>query len=162
MKGPRPLPIAIHRMNGNPSKKNLGKMEAETPKARVSVPTPPATLDAVAKKEWKRITGELLKMGIIAQCDEEILETYCVEYSIKRSVMMIIKNRHLIPDIADKDEREDAEHELKRALAVFRKVETVMFRLYGELGLSPSARSRIRVIDSSALAPQESKFSKFA
>ena len=77
-RGPKPLPDNVHRMNGNPSKKNLGLAGNDVP---VEIPEAPAHLDEDAQKEWNRISRELFRVGLIAKIDRALLGVYCMAYS---------------------------------------------------------------------------------
>ncbi len=44
--------------------------------------TPPAQLDGVAKREWRRMTKALRDAGLLADVDRPVLAMYCDIYSI--------------------------------------------------------------------------------
>jgi P27 family predicted phage terminase small subunit len=45
------------------------------------IPTCPRHLDAEAKREWKRISAELIKLGLLTSVDRAALACYCQNYS---------------------------------------------------------------------------------
>ena len=83
MKGRKPKPTAIHKQNGNPSKKDLDERDQNEPKppAPEKIPRPPKFFDKVAKKEWRRCIKVLIAMGVYTQADLAIFQGYCIAYS---------------------------------------------------------------------------------
>lgn len=77
MAGRRPKPTALKELQGNPGKRPLNKRE---PKPTGS-PTCPSHLDNNAKKEWKRISKELIAIGLLTSVDRAALAAYCSAYS---------------------------------------------------------------------------------
>ena len=75
--GRPPKPTAIKALAGNPGKRPLNNNE---PKPS-GIPSCPTFLDAAAKKEWKRISKELIEIGILTSVDRSILASYCDAYS---------------------------------------------------------------------------------
>lgn len=51
------------------------------PQRETSVPVCPDYLDTIAKEEWKRITEEMLSVGLLHRVDRASLELYCETYS---------------------------------------------------------------------------------
>ena len=77
--GPPPIPLIVHRMRGNPSKKKLptGPKPALLPKC----PEPPSFLSAYACDEWWRVAPELWTLGLLSVLDTACLAAYCQTYS---------------------------------------------------------------------------------
>ena len=75
-RGPRPLPANVHRLHGNPSKKPLADL-VDGLQVEVEIPDCPPHLLPAARKEWKRITPELERYGLISQLDRAALALYC-------------------------------------------------------------------------------------
>lgn len=75
-RGPKPLPANVHRLRGNPSKKPLGEL-LDTLQPEVEIPGCPRHLLPEARKEWKRITPELERYGLISKLDRAALALYC-------------------------------------------------------------------------------------
>jgi P27 family predicted phage terminase small subunit len=75
-RGPRPLPANVHLLRGNPSKKSLDELVGQL-QPDVEIPGCPKHLLPEARKEWKRITPELEKYGLISQLDRAALSLYC-------------------------------------------------------------------------------------
>jgi P27 family predicted phage terminase small subunit len=77
MAGRRPKPTAIRELEGNRGKRPLNQGE---PKPK-GIPTCPSHLDADAKREWKRIGPELMRLGLLTAVDRAALAAYCAAYS---------------------------------------------------------------------------------
>lgn len=75
-RGPKPLPANVHLLRGNPSKKPMGTLVDEL-QPEVEIPDYPSWLWSEAKKEWKRISLELEKYGLISRLDRAALVLYC-------------------------------------------------------------------------------------
>jgi P27 family predicted phage terminase small subunit len=73
--GPRPKPANVHYLNGNPSKKPANQL-MDSLQPEVEIPGCPPHLLQEAKKEWKRITEELKRYGLISKLDRAALCLY--------------------------------------------------------------------------------------
>jgi P27 family predicted phage terminase small subunit len=73
--GPKAKPNNIHYLNGNPSKKPLSHL-MDSFQPEVEIPGCPAHLLPEAKKEWRRITAELIRYGLISKLDRAALSLY--------------------------------------------------------------------------------------
>lgn len=80
LRGPKALPANVHLLRNNPSKKPLASLFDEF-RPEVDIPKVPPWLWAEAKKEWKRITPELKRYGLISQLDRAALVMYCQAWS---------------------------------------------------------------------------------
>lgn len=74
-RGPKTLPANVHVLRGNPSKKTLDELFSEF-NPEVEVPDAPSWIWPEAKKEWKRVSSELLKYGLISKLDRAALVLY--------------------------------------------------------------------------------------
>lgn len=75
-RGPKPLPANVHWLKGNPSKKSLDDLVSEL-RPEIEIPGCPKHLLPEARKEWRRITPELEKYGLISHLDRSALSLYC-------------------------------------------------------------------------------------
>lgn len=75
-RGRTALPANVHLLRGNPSKKPLASLFDEF-RPEVDIPKAPPWIWAEAKKEWKRITPELERYGLISHLDRAALVMYC-------------------------------------------------------------------------------------
>lgn len=121
-RGPSPEPTALRKLKGNPSGRPL---PADEPAVATAVPEMPRGMSPAARREWRRVTPLLDEAGLIAKLDAGVLAGYCEAWSI----FIEADDEHL-------DRKLKAGAELRR---------------YGqEFGLSPSARTRIRMTDAAA------------
>ena len=74
-RGPKTLPANVHMLRGNPSKKPLDELFNEF-NPEVEIPDAPSWMWPEAKKEWKRVSAELLKYGLISKLDRAALVLY--------------------------------------------------------------------------------------
>jgi P27 family predicted phage terminase small subunit len=75
-RGPAPLPANVHLIRGNASKKPIGAILDEF-RPEVEIPHFPAWIWPEAKKEWKRLSFELERYGLISKLDRAALVLYC-------------------------------------------------------------------------------------
>lgn len=76
-RGPKGTPAELHLLHGNPSKKKLGSLLDDVVRPEVAIPPCPGHLKEEARKEWKRITPHLQKLGLISHIDRAALAGYC-------------------------------------------------------------------------------------
>lgn len=79
-RGPKSLPANVHAIRGNPSKLPLSQLMDEL-QPLVEIPNCPAHLLPEARREWKRITPELQRYGLISKLDRAALALYCQAYA---------------------------------------------------------------------------------
>ncbi len=161
-RGPKPLPANVHHLRGNPSKKPLGAILDEF-RPEVEIPDFPSWIWPEAKKEWKRISVELEKYGLVSKLDRAALVLYCQAWA-----KMVWAERALTRAMRLADEaREAAESKgeeytggdglmVKTANGNFtyshhwvvgKHAASEVKRYLDLFGLSPSARSRVTTSD---------------
>lgn len=79
-RGPQPLPANVHKLRGNPSKLSAGEL-SDGLQPETEIPTCPKHLWPGATREWKRITPELKKYGLISKLDRAALALYCQDWA---------------------------------------------------------------------------------
>jgi len=140
MPGPPPKPTALKQLEGNPGKRRLNRKE---PKFSC-IQKCPSFLDAEAKREWRRISAELLAVGLLTSADRVALAGYCAAFSrwVKAE-----KLRQQAPAVLQ-SKRTGALYsnpivgEASAALDQLRKYLI-------EFGLTPASRSRLQIEPSS-------------
>lgn len=136
MRGRKPKPVNLKKIEGNPGKRKLNDRE---PKPE-GIPTCPRELDKQGKREWRRISRELIRMGLLTSVDRAALTGYCSSWSrwiaaeadIQKSGLVIVNPRTGQPV------RNPSVTIAERALDQMRKFAV-------EFGCSPSSRSRLSV-----------------
>ena len=147
MPGRSPKPTALKEKLGNPGKRPLNRNEA---KPAVGIVRAPAHMSDLAKKEWARLRSKLLAAGLLTEIDANVLAMYCIAWArwveaedqiqrigpvVKTKIGNLVQNPYL---------------------AVANKSMDQMLLYARELGMTPSARSRIQVAapESTSLAEQ--------
>ena len=136
------IPTVIHLLNGNPSKicgLNMKNEPTPTEYTESNAPKPPAWLDSVASKEWKRVAPMLATLRLLTPADLSALEGYCKSYSrwreaeqqmdkAKSTIMKTGKTGYLqqLPQIA-----------------ISQKYLKLCKEFMTEFGMTPSSRSRM-------------------
>jgi P27 family predicted phage terminase small subunit len=75
-RGPKPLPPNVHMLRGNPSKLSAAQL-MDSLQPEIEIPGCPPHLLPEARKEWKRITPELQRYGLVSRIDRAALALYC-------------------------------------------------------------------------------------
>ncbi len=148
MRGPKPKPTETKRRNGNPGKRPLNDRE---PKPSVEGLKCPAWLSPKAKKEWKRIVPELIRLGLATMADQAPLAAYCQAVAeLEDATETLDREGRLVDEPVmgyDKAERKmvlvatkKREHPaVKLQRDAFGRIKQFMC----EFGLTPSSRTRL-------------------
>lgn len=136
MRGRKPKPTRMKLIEGNLGKRPINGREPQLPAAR---PTCPSHLSATAKTEWKRLATLLHKVGLLTQIDRTVLATYCQAYGRwVEAERKLATSPPLLKTPA-------GYVQVSPWITISNKQVELMTRLMAELGLSPSARSRLAV-----------------
>jgi P27 family predicted phage terminase small subunit len=136
MPGPAPKPTALKKLAGNPGKRPLNENE---PKPQAVHLHAPAHLTEVARAEWRRITPELYRLGLLTVIDRSFLAGYCESWAD-----WIEAEKHL------KDEGKVLETDkgykyINPWVTEKNKALEKMHKFGVEFGFSPSSRTRIKL-----------------
>lgn len=136
MRGRRPLPTEVKRLRGNPGKRRLNAHEP-TPSSRR--PTRPDFLTSRAAAKWDELVPELEAAHLLSRLDGELLAIFCQAWADWIEAELAVRGASPVIDtmlgnLVVSPWRTVANQHRKELL-----------RLAVELGLSPSARSRIKV-----------------
>jgi P27 family predicted phage terminase small subunit len=131
----QPIPDNVRKLRGNAGKRKPPRR----PKPVVATPSKPSDLKGEALAEWKRITPELERMGLLSKLDRGILLLYCASYGIWSDAWAQIREDGSVTV----DERKlPRKHPLWQ---VFRDSAGIMAGAAKDLGLTPAARGRMTV-----------------
>ena len=136
MRGRKPKPTKLHVLHGNPGKRKLNDKE---PKPKSKAPRCPAWLGEEAKKEWRNMVKKLEPLGLITEIDHATLEAYCVAYGRWAEAEQKVLNEGTLY------KTEKGNVITSPRLWVANKAMEQMQKLASEFGMTPSARSRIKV-----------------
>jgi P27 family predicted phage terminase small subunit len=78
MQGRKPKPTALKLITGNPGKRPIRFDEF---KPAAGIPRCPKHVKGEAKKEWQRITQELMRYGMVSEIDRGLLAMICTTWA---------------------------------------------------------------------------------
>ena len=172
MKGRTPKPTALRELQGNPGKRaDDGRAEVAMP---AGTPEPPAHLSPGARQEWFRTVAWLMQVhGLLSPTDHAAIGIYCSYYDQwqqaeqtlpelrARQLRLDTEIDTLTTDLFTAKKKPAAALQLRRDLLTSErgrvlaainaatgernKARKEMRAYLAELGLTPAARSRIRV-----------------
>jgi len=144
-RGRKPLPVEIHRLRGS---FRADRHNVNAPQPTSGIPACPKHLNKTAKTEYRRVGKLLAACRVITEVDRAALAAYSqawarlVQGEIKlHETGLIIKSPNGFPCLSP-------------YLSVVRQAAEEVRRWAAELGLSPSARTRLHV---EPAEPQNSK-----
>jgi P27 family predicted phage terminase small subunit len=135
-RGPPPKPTKLKKLEGTYRKdRDQGGNELAPPPA---VPICPRWITGAAKAEWDRIVPQLAELGVLTGLDGGQLERYCDAYGNWLQAKAEVKKHGQMIKTPFGPQKNPA---VKTAFDERKEAD----RLAQELGLSPSARSRVKV-----------------
>lgn len=140
--GPRPAPIAIKRIRGNPGKRRID--DSPQPETDGHLPEPPGWLDEAAHAKWDELIPLLSRMGVLARIDGDALARYCDTWSWWRRTRNFLAQSNDTFVIKDDDGKIKYIQQLPQ-VAIAHKLAAQLGRLAAELGMTPSSRSGIHL-----------------
>lgn len=140
MRGRKPKPTALKELQGNPGKRALNASE---PKPE-GTPRCPQWLTGEARKEWKRVAAALVKAKVVTQVDRAVLAAYCQSYA---QWMEAEEKLKLSEEEGGSPVIENTKGNLVANpwVGVGQRAKMDMLKFASELGMTPSARTRLKV-----------------
>jgi P27 family predicted phage terminase small subunit len=136
-------------LRGNPSKKSFGSLIGEF-RPEVEIPQCPRVLWPDARREWKRITVELKRYGLVSKLDRCTLAMCCQEWARWQWAERKIADANKA-DAAGEAGMIDAAPSGYRMQSVYLQISVKAEERYEKLkscfGLSPSDRTRVTPSD---------------
>jgi len=123
-------------LEGNRGHRPLPK---EEPQPRSDYTPYPAWLKGKARQEWKRITPELRRLGLLTIVDRAALAAYCQAYTRWVEAEAIVEKEGLI-FTTDKGYLQQ-----RPEVGIAQKAMQIMKAFAAEFGLTPASRTRISV-----------------
>lgn len=149
-RGPKPLPANVRAFTGTSHRPLRAADLADGVHPPVGLPPTPRHLSREAAKEWRRITPELLELGLLTKIDGAALELYCRAYGRLQQVerAIVCRQSQLLDEGKDVTDALvvmtptgfHREHVLSRLAA---DLSQQVDRYLASFGMSPSARSRV-------------------
>jgi len=138
-RGRKPKPTAQRKLEGNPGKRALPIDEPVLPPAAPEADAPPLELlgDLVAQAEWSRLAPMLRTAAVLTEADRGALIALCQQWS-----RYLEANRNVA--LAGMVVRAPSGYPMPNPyIAIANKALVNCTRLWAELGLTPSARTRV-------------------
>lgn len=135
-RGPAKTPSVLVHLRGNPGKRPLN---LEEPKPEIRIPPPPKELVPAAKREWRRITPELRRLGLLSDLDRAALAAYCQHYAVFMEACQHVQKEGVFV----KPEGETVPVQNPWFLVMRQEGEAVR-KILAEFGLSPASRTRVK------------------
>ena len=138
MRGRKPKPTAVKKLAGNPGKRPLNASEPRPP-VPDAVPYAPRHLNCEGKKEWRRVTGMLMDVGLYTEFDRAALAAYCQAWG--RWVVaerMCAEQGEILISPKGNHYQNPLRWEANKAVDLMRRMMT-------EFGMTPSSRSRFNL-----------------
>ena len=141
-RGKKPKPTHLKVVSGTA---RSGRLNENEPQPELVLPEPPEHLSAPAKAEWERVSGELYTLGILTGLDRATLAAYCQAYG------RWVEAETLVADMAALNDttkglmvRTTNGNAIQNPMVgTANKAMADMVRYATDLGMTPSARSRI-------------------
>lgn len=133
--GPKPKPTDLKILHGA----RPDRINTRAPRPVRITPTPPRWLGKEARAEWKRITPELERTGLLSQLDRAALITYCEAWQTLVEAQEEIHERGVLVQGYRGGVVKNP------ALQVARDSAQTIRGFCSEFGLTPSSRSRLVV-----------------
>lgn len=134
MRGRKPKPKVILEMLG--SKHAAGKQDLPVPEGELICP---ANLNDAAKAEWNRIAPVLQQMRVVTVADQGILAAYCLAHA------RLIKAEAEVAKLGEVVKSPSGYPIQNPWLSVATRAAKDLKAAAVELGLTPSARTRVKV-----------------
>lgn len=153
--GRRPKPTKLKKLGGNAGHRELNEKEPAPP---VQPPDMPQGLSPLAQKEWKAIVPQLAQIGALSRIDGKALAAYCQSYSRWMQAEQEIVRLGLILEevILDVDGEEiGTRYKRNPAVSIASDALKLMKSFLIEFGMTPAARTRLRVEVKPSETPEE-------
>ncbi len=144
-RGRKPKPTSLKVLEGNPGKRPLNKNE---PQPEKKAPRCPSWLEPEAKKEWRRMAKALETIGVLTQVDKAAFAGYCQAYARWREAEEFLSKHGTI------FKTPSGYIQQLPQVAIARNYLQTMKDFCSEFGLTPAARTRIKV-DQEAVSPDD-------
>lgn len=152
-RGPAPTPTNILRLRGS---KLYGREGVDGP---TGIPDPPDWLaeDAEASRAWQELRPLLTEMGVLTRIDRNVLARYCRTWSRWREAEKFLDAHGTTYALKDESGRVRCMMQFPQ-VAIAHKLCQQLTRMEQELGMTPSARTRINAATQATSQSNKSRF----
>lgn len=159
MAGRRPKPLAMHKLNGNPSMLSKAELSGrDNPQPKLAIPEMPKGMPPLARREWKKMTQLLFSNGLLSLVDGKALMGYCVAYANWQNAQRALDQYGAVIRTEFQDnEGETHMGDLKSnpAAAQVKVFLALMKSFLIEFGMTPASRRNLKVDKSTPNDPME-------
>lgn len=134
-RGPAPKPTALKLISGTYRADRAARKEA---KPKSVAPSCPGWLSQEAKREWRRVVGDLEALGLVTQIDRAALAAYCDAYQ-----MWYDARRSLDAAGTLVQETESGYLTQRPEIGIINTALKAMRQFMAEFGMTPAARTRV-------------------
>ena len=134
--GRKRVPTALRVLRGNPRQHAI---PANEPKPEVGIPTRPKWLAPEARREWRRVAGQLEDLGILTIVDRAALAAYCQAWA------RAVAAEKVIAKDGETFTTPNGYIQQRPEVSIAQKQWQLVAKFAAEFGLTPSSRSRISV-----------------
>lgn len=133
-RGPAPKPRRLKLLEGTfRPDRDAGMPD---PEPITVVPKPPSHLTTVGKREWRRVCGQLIELGVLTDLDLSALEGYCSAYGRAVEADRALKKHGLTMSCAQGTIA-------RPEVAIARTAWAEARRFAQEFGITPASRTRV-------------------
>ena len=129
-RGPSPTPTKLLKLTGS----RVPEERAPEPEFTTGMPDPPMWLTEFALKEWHRMAGELVDLGLLGPESRALFATYCQAWANYQQAEKMVQKHG---SIGDSTMGTPIIHPWVRIRDQERKA---LFKAAAEFGLSPASR----------------------
>ena len=163
-RGPAPKPTQLKLAGGNPGKRPINDAEPDPPRG---MPPAPDFLDEQARAIWDEVVPPLVESGMVRRIDGAGLGRYCVYLVLWRKALEFVRKYGEMHAVHGEPTKKNPKgrilgHREFPIAAKMLRYEQRIIQLEREFGLTPSARSRIRVeVDRAVAADNDEAAERF-
>jgi P27 family predicted phage terminase small subunit len=149
MRGRKPLPTDAKRLAGNPGGRPLNEDEPQHPtSADLLIPPPELHGDTKAIDYWNDIVPRLATARQVTDVDRAALIVLCLTWSQYVEASDFMQQRDEKGQRRSLIKTPNGLYQINPYVKLMRASLSELVRLWGELGLTPSSRSRVKSSDS--------------
>lgn len=144
-RGPAPRPSVLNELAGNPGHRPRNEQEAQ-PEAGERVPSAPRWLSPEGRRLWKLVAPRLHKYKLLTGVDVLGLALLCDAYATYQEAREAVQEKGML---ATSDKGAVYQHP---AVGIMNSARKELLTWLREFGMTPSARTRIRIDQGDAAA----------